>query len=108
MTQKPDQLAMRREALLLKIGAQRQMLALQLQGIKQTTDVAELGYSCANGILHKLIQRPLLAATIGAVILIIKPARIASMSKTALKTWQIWQVIAPVIKRFKTDANHSA
>lgn len=105
MKRRPDQLALRREALLLKIRAQRQLLTLQLQDVKQSTEVAELGYQCASNAVGALRRRPLLAVAIGAGLLLVKPSKIVSLSRTALNTWQIWKVIAPLIKEWKSRAN---
>ena len=104
MTTKPDQLELRRQALLLKISAQRQVLALQLQDMKQSANIAELGYRFVSGVIGKLRKNPVLGVAIGAGMLLIKPTRITSISKTAFKTWQIWRVIAPVINQFKSNA----
>ncbi|MFZ6863468.1 YqjK family protein [Undibacterium sp. Ji67W] len=103
----PNQLAQRREALLLKIRAQRQVLTLQTQDIRQSLDIAEFGYQCASTVISRIKQRPLAAIAIAAVVFVIKPTRIASVSKTALKTWQIWRTIVPVIKRFKSESKNS-
>ncbi|MFZ6688071.1 YqjK family protein [Undibacterium sp. SXout11W] len=108
MTTNPNQLAQRREALLLKIRAQRQVLTLQTQDIRQSLDIAEFSYQCASSVITKVKQRPLAAIAIAVVVFVIKPTRIASASKTALKTWQIWQTIVPVIKRFKSESKNSS
>ncbi|MBC3861472.1 hypothetical protein H8K32_05110 [Undibacterium jejuense] len=103
----PNQLAQRREALLIKIRAQRQVLTLQTQEIRQSLDIAEFSYQCASSVITKVKQQPLAAIAIAAVVFVIKPTRIASLSRTALKTWQIWKTIVPVIKRFKSESKNS-
>ncbi|MFZ6847027.1 YqjK family protein [Undibacterium sp. RuRC25W] len=104
MRRKSEQLALQREVLLLKIRAQRQLLALQVEDLKQSTEVAEFGYHCARRLVGTLRHQPLLTAAITAAALLIKPTRIASVAKAAINTWQMWRAIAPLIKQFKSDA----
>ena len=108
MSTQQNQLAQRREALLLKIRAQRQILTLQTQDIRQSLDIAELGYQCASSVMSRIKQRPLVAIAIAAAVFVIKPTRIASVSRSALKTWQIWRAIAPIIQQFSASKKNTA
>lgn len=106
MGNRQQRLVLKRQALLLKIQAQRSMLGMQCNEFRQSMAVTQtiLGFIGKAGNTAR--RRPLLGGTILAAVLILKPRRVLSMAKTALMSWQIWNSVKAIRKNFcKEPAN---
>jgi hypothetical protein len=101
MTERSEKLALRRQSLMVKIQAQRQLLNLQTQDLQQNIVVAELGFSLGRIALGKIRKQPLLGVALGAALIIIKPARLLTITSNTLQAWRIWREVAPMFKPVK-------
>ena len=95
-----ERLRLRRQALITKSQAERMLLVLQGQQIKQSLALADLGMQIAGN----LIQRPIVGVGILLAGVVIKPRRILPLLKKALSVWQVWQLIAPSLNKIKKNA----
>lgn len=101
MTSKLENLALRREALLLKIQAQRHVLTLQGRQFKQSMETADIAIHVAGKVSTAIRQRPVLGFALAATIVAIKPQRVITLVRSALTGWQIWQNFAPILRRLQ-------
>lgn len=90
-----EKLKLRRQALVTKSQAERMLLALQGQQLRQSLSLAEIGMQIAG----KIAQRPSLAIGVVVATIVIKPGRMLSLVKKAISAWQIWQLVAPSLKK---------
>ncbi|MDP1976555.1 YqjK family protein [Undibacterium sp.] len=99
-----ERLALRRQALLLKIQAERSLMTIHCKDFKQSMGMADV----AAGLLGKAgqiaRQRPLLGGIAIAAILVLKPRRIFSFAKSALLGWETWRSVATIVQRMRADA----
>ena len=95
-----ERLRLRRQALITKSQAERMLLVLQGQQIKQSLTLADIGMQIAG----KLFQQPIVGIGVLLVGVAIKPRRILPLLKKALSFWQIWQLIAPSLQSIKKNA----
>lgn len=92
-----EKLKQRRQALITKIQAERMLLVLHGQQLKQSLTFADMGVQIAG----KLAQRPILGLGILLATFIVKPRRIVPLLKKALSVWQLWQMVAPSLNKLK-------
>ncbi|MBI3285907.1 MAG: hypothetical protein HYZ65_13815 [Burkholderiales bacterium] len=105
MESKLEQLALRRQALLLKSQAQRNLVRLYGKEIKQSLGWADLAWDVCGKVGAAVQRRPAIGAAVLAGILLLKPRRAISLSKSALNAWQLWQKLAPLLQRFQNRAS---
>jgi len=107
MDKRQERLALRRQALLLKIQAERGLMSIHYQELRESMGMAGV----ATGFLGKAgqiaRQRPLLGGIALAAILILKPRRILSFARSAILGWETWRSIANIVQRVRTDASNS-
>lgn len=94
-----EKLAFRREALLLKVHAQRQLLSLQTQELQQSIEFAEFSLNCAAKVVVAVRKKPILGVVLAAAVYVVKPARALSIITTSLRAWQTWRKLAPLLKQ---------
>jgi hypothetical protein len=100
MSKLAEKLRLRRQALVTKSQAERMLLVLQGQQLKQSLSFADLGMQIAG----KLRQHPSLGISLLVTTVILKPRRIISLLKKALSAWQVWQLVAPSLKKVREAA----
>ena len=100
MSPATERLRLRRQALITKSQAERTLLVLQGQQLKQSLALADLGMQIAGN----LVQRPIVGVGILLAGFMIKPRRILPLLKKALSVWQVWQLIAPSLNKIKKNA----
>lgn len=100
MSKLAEKLKLRRQALLTKSQAERILLVLHGQQLKQSLEFTEMGIQIAG----KLAQRPVLALGVLLTTIIVKPRRIMPLLKKALSAWKIWQIVAPSLDKIKKAA----
>ena len=94
-----EKLAFRREALVLKVHAQRQLLSLQTQALQQSIEFAEFSLNCAAKVVVAVRKKPILGVVLAAAVYVVKPARALSFVTTSLRAWQTWRKLAPLLKQ---------
>ncbi len=99
MSKLAEKLKLRRQALVTKSQAERMLLVLHGQQLKQSLAFADMGVQIAG----KLAQRPIIGLGV-LLVTIIKPRRIIPLLKKALSVWQIWQLVAPSLNKIKEAA----
>ena len=92
-----ERLQLRRQALITKSQAERMLLVLHGQQLKQSLTLADMGMQIAG----KIIQRPIVGLGVLLAGFVIKPRRILPLLKKAISLWQIWQMIAPSLNKIK-------
>ncbi|MFZ6743016.1 hypothetical protein ACO0LC_07330 [Undibacterium sp. JH2W] len=101
-------LALRRQALLLKIQAERSLMTIHCQEFKQSIGMVGV----ATGMLGKAgqiaRQRPLLGGIAIAALFILKPRRIFSFARSALLGWETWRSVAGIVQRMRTDVSDTS
>ncbi|MFZ6771982.1 YqjK family protein [Undibacterium sp. SXout7W] len=102
-----EKLALRRQALLLKTQAQRQLITLQYRELRQSLELVELAAIACRATGNAIRKRPLLGIVIAAAVTILKPARAFTLAKTALLGWQAWKKLAPVMQRARSTETAS-
>jgi hypothetical protein len=100
MSKNAEKLRIRRQALITKSQAERLLLVLHGQQLKQSLALADMGMEIAG----KLAQRPILGLGVLLAAIIVKPRRIVPLLKKALSAWQIWQMVAPSLSKIKKAA----
>lgn len=100
MSKLSERLQLRREALTTKSQAERMLLVLHGQQLKQSLAFADMGMQ----ITGSLARRPIVALGVLLSAFIIKPRRIVPLLKKALSVWQIWQMVAPSLNKIKRAA----
>ena len=93
--QTDPQLQLRKQALLLKIQAQRQLWHLQTRQFRaehQLTDLAQRALGQAGDALKK---RPLMISLGILAIAVIKPGRMLNILQSGLQVWRLWQDLSP-------------
>lgn len=96
-----ENLSLRRQTLLAKSQAERMLLTQQGKQLRQSLLLADLGFDIGCKIAGKIRQRPVIGIGLLATLLILKPARMLSFLKNGIVAWQIWQNIAPTLKRLQ-------
>lgn len=104
MSKHLEKLALRRQALLLKTQAQRQLVTLQYRELRQSLELVELAAHACQVTGSTIKKRPLLGIAIAAAIVIMKPARAFSLAKTALLGWQTWKNLAPALQQIRRQS----
>lgn len=94
-----DKLALRREALLLKVHAQRQLFSLQTQELQHSIEFAEFSLNFAAKVFVTIKNKPILGAVLAAAVYVVKPARALSLIVTSLRALQTWRKLAPLLKQ---------
>ncbi|MFZ6872470.1 YqjK family protein [Undibacterium sp. Di27W] len=101
-------LVLRRQALLLKIQAERSLMAIHCQEFKESIGMVGV----ATGMLSKAgqiaRQRPLLGGLAIAALFILKPRRIFSFARSALLGWETWRSVAGIVQRMRTDVSDTS
>lgn len=97
MSKLAETLRLRRQALVTKSQAERMLLVLHGQQLRQSLALADLGMQMAG----KLAHRPIIGIGVLLATIIIKPRRIMPLLKKALSAWQIWQMVAPSLNKIK-------
>ena len=92
-------LALKRQALLLKIQAQRSLMGMHVDEVRQSMTVAGTILGFAGKMGNSARRHPLLGGLVLAAVLILKPRRVLSMAQTALMGWQVWNSVAGMRKR---------
>jgi hypothetical protein len=100
MSRHAEKLRLQRQALVTKSQAERILLVLHGQQLKQSLAFVDMGIQ----IVGKLAQSPIIGLSVLIVSIIIKPRRIVPLLKKALSTWQIWQMLAPSLNKIKKAA----
>jgi hypothetical protein len=100
MSRHAEKLRLRRQALVTKSQAERMLLVLRGQQLRQSLTLADMGIQIA----EKLAQRPIIGLGVLLAAFIIKPRRIVPLLKKALSVWQIWQMVAPSLNKIKKAA----
>jgi hypothetical protein len=100
MSKLAEKLRLRRQALVTKSQAERMLLVLHGQQLKQSLAFADMGVQIAG----KLAQRPMIGVGILLTTIIVKPRRIIPLLKKVLSVWQIWQLVAPSLNKIKKAA----
>ncbi|MBC3935109.1 YqjK family protein [Undibacterium rugosum] len=95
MHKQAHQLARRKQALLVKIQAQRQLFSLQKSELSGSLNLAAAGQRLGINLFGRAKQHPLLTATLAAGLVWLRPRRVLSIAKTALQAWMIWREINP-------------
>ena len=95
MNKLAEKLKLRRQALVSKSQAERMLLILHGSQLKHSLTFADMGVSIAG----KLTRHPILSVGLLVAISIIKPRSIMALLKKALSVWQIWQLVAPGLKK---------
>lgn len=107
MGKRQERLALRRQALLLKIQAERGLMTMHCQELKESMGMAGV----ATGLLGKagqiVRQRPLLGGLAVAAVLIFKPRRIFSFARSAILGWETWRGVANILQRVRADVGNS-
>jgi hypothetical protein len=89
--QTDPQLQLRKQALLLKIKAQRQLWHLQTEQFRSEHRLADMAQRVIGQAGDTLKKRPL---TIGLGILalaVLKPGRALRLAQAGLQAWRLWQ-----------------
>lgn len=107
MGNRQERLALRRQALLLKIQAERGLMTIHYQELKESMGMAGGAASLLGRAGRLARQRPLLGGIAIAAVLIFKPRRIFSFAKSALLGWQTWRSLANVFRGIRTDVSNS-
>lgn len=94
-----DRLALRRETLLLKIQAQRQLLSLQTQDVGEQIAFAEWSFQAGQQLIRLVRHKPLAGIAVVAGIVAVKPARLLNWFGTSFRLWKIWRQMAPLLKQ---------
>ena len=100
MSRHAEKLRLRRQALVTKSQAERMLLVLRGQQLRQSLVFADLGMQIAG----KLTRRPIIGLGVLLATIIVKPRRIMPLLKKALSAWQIWQLVAPSLNKMKQAA----
>ena len=100
MSKLAKKLRLRRQALITKSQAERMLLVMHGQQLKQSLAFADMGMQIGG----KLIQRPIIGLGVLLATVILKPRRIVSLLKKALSAWQIWQMVEPSLNKIKKAA----
>ncbi len=100
MSKHAENLKLRRQALITKSQAERMLLILRGQQLRQSLGLTDMGMQIAG----KLVQRPIIGLGVLLATIIIKPRRIIPLLKKALSVWQIWQLVAPSLNKIKKAA----
>ena len=95
-----ERLQLRRQALIAKSQAERMLVVLHGQQLKQSLRLADIGIQIAGN----LSQRPIIGIGLVFASLMIKPLRLVPLLKKALSVWQIWHLIAPSFSKLKKSA----
>ena len=99
-----ERLQLRRQALIAKSQAERMLVVLHVQQLKQSLTLADVGVKIAK----KLVQRPIMGIGIVLASFVITPRRLLPLLKKALSVWQIWQLVAPSLSHFGNKKNAGA
>ncbi|MDO8651430.1 MAG: YqjK family protein [Undibacterium sp.] len=102
-----EHLSLRRQTLLAKSQAERMLLTQHSKQLRQSLLLADIGFNVGCQIAGKIKQRPAIGIGLLVALLVIKPARVLSFLKNGVAAWQIWQNIAPALKRFQ-DGNSAS
>ncbi|MES2039162.1 MAG: YqjK family protein [Pseudomonadota bacterium] len=108
MGNRQERLALRRQALLLKIQAERGLMTIHYQELKESMGMAGGAASLLGRAGQFARHRPLLGGIAIAAVLIFKPRRIFSFAKSALLGWQTWRSLANVLRGIRTDVSNTA
>jgi hypothetical protein len=103
MKKRQEQLALQREALLLKSQALRGLMAIHSNELRQSLSLADYALKLYGSVSSTVRRRPFLGVAITAAVFILTPKRIYSVAKSALLGWQTWQGLAAVMKRMRTN-----
>ncbi len=95
MHKQAQQLALRKQALLVKIQAQRQLLSLQKSELSGSLNLAAASQRLGLNLFSRAKDHPLLTATLAVGLVLLRPQRVLSIAKTALQAWMIWREIRP-------------
>ncbi|MEB0137954.1 MULTISPECIES: YqjK family protein [unclassified Undibacterium] len=107
MAYENEVLALRRQALLVKIHAQRCLLGLQTEQLSHSFDTVDAAYTYLAKVFALIRQRPLLSASAAALLFIVKPRRLISLSTSTLTAWQIWRRLSPLLKQWQARSDHT-
>lgn len=99
-----ERLALRRETLLLKSQAQRDLMVLHGRELKKSLEGVDLIWQLSAKAGSEIRRHPSLGVALAALVLALKPRRAASLLKTALSGWQIWRGLAPLLRRFRSSS----
>ena len=105
MAYENEVLSLRRQALLVKIHAQRRLLGLQTEQLSHSFDTVDAAYTYLAKLVTIIRQRPLLSASAAALLFIVKPRRLISLSTSAMTAWQIWRRLNPLLKQWQARSD---
>lgn len=100
-----EKLALRRQALLLKIQAQRSLLGMHCNEVRESMSVAQSIVGFIGKVGNSARRRPLLGGLALGAVLILKPRRVLAMAQTALMGWQVWNTVAGMRKRIQKSTD---
>ena len=104
MSKISERLQLRRQVLIAKSQAERMLVVLHVQQLKQSLTLADVGVRIAK----KLVQRPIMGIGVVLASFVITPRRLLPLLKKALSVWQIWQLVAPSLRHFSHKKNAGA
>lgn len=87
MSQRRQALARKRQALSLKIQAQRQLFALESQPLQQDLQILEHGLSLSRIVARFCLQNPGKVGVLMALIGWLKPRRVFNSAQKLLQAW---------------------
>ncbi len=100
MSLRRQELARKRQALSLKIQAQRQLFALEYQPLQQDLQVLEHGLSLSRVLARFCLQNPGKVGLIMALIGWLKPRRVIHAGQRILQAWLYWDKLKQWLARY--------
>lgn len=100
MSQRRHELARKRQALSLKIQAQRQLFALEFSPLEQDLQVLEKGLSLGRLLTGFCLQHPGKMGALLALITWIKPSRVLHSASKLVQAWLLWDKCKQWLARY--------
>ncbi|MFZ6770728.1 YqjK family protein [Undibacterium sp. Di26W] len=101
MAKRQEKLAQKRQALLLKIQAQRSLMTIYGTEIRQSLNLVDMASDLFGKMGDSARRRPIVSIIITAVVMVLKPKRAFAVAKSALMGWQIWQSLSSLVKHLR-------
>ncbi|MFZ6718968.1 YqjK family protein [Undibacterium sp. Ji49W] len=108
MVKRQEKLAQKRQALLLKIQAQRSLVTIYGTEIRQSLSLVDMASELFGKMGNSARRRPIASLLITAVVMILKPARAFAVARSALMGWQIWQSLSSLVKHLRQSRDKPA
>lgn len=103
MRKRQEKLALKRQALLLKIQAQRSLMHIQGKELRQSLSLVDLASDLFGKMGDSTRRHPILGLALAAAVLVLKPRRAFAIAKFALMGRQIWQSLSSLLKHLRQD-----